>query len=98
VGALTQIPAGDIDVYLRTSTEEAEATLAKLHESVQKNQARLAPKKRLLVTRSRNTVTFYRVSGQSVLLPPVQVRTPGHICARPRAQRFIRRAARPLPR
>ncbi len=73
IGALTQCPAGDIDIFLRTPVDDAEGTLVKIYEAIQRNQASIA-KKRLMATRSKNTVSFYRVSGQSVVLPPVQVR------------------------
>ena len=77
IGALTQCPAGDIDIFLRTPVDEAEGTLAKIYEAIQRNQASIAKKKRLMVTRSLNAISFYRVSGQSAfLLPPVQVRPP----------------------
>jgi len=74
IGALTQCPAGDIDIYLRTPVDEAEGTLVKIYEAIQRNQASIAKRKRLMVTRSLNAISFYRVSGQSALLPPVQVR------------------------
>ena len=38
-----------------------------------------------MVTRSKNAISFYRVSGQSVLLPPVQVRPSPPLRARARA-------------
>ena len=72
IGALTSCPAGDVDIFLRTSADEAEATLTRIFEAVQRNQGKIA-KKRLMVTRSRNAISFYRVSGERVVLPPVQV-------------------------
>ncbi len=48
-----------MDIFLHTSTEqEAEETLRKIFKAVQKNQARNATKQKLLVTRSKNAVTF----------------------------------------
>ncbi len=74
IGALTGCPAGDVDIFLRTPLENAEPTLIKIFEAVQRNQARIS-KRRLMVTRSKNAVTFYRVADQKVARPPVQVRS-----------------------
>ena len=46
-----------MDIFLHTSEQEAEGTLRKIFKAVQKNQARIT-KRKLLVTRSKNAVTF----------------------------------------
>jgi hypothetical protein len=78
LGALTGTSAGDIDIFLTAPPAEALAILKQIMLSVQRNQALTSGNKsRILVTRSRNAVTFYRVcsSGGSPSLsaPPVQV-------------------------
>ena len=73
IGALTSCPAGDIDVFLSVPTEMAEKTLTLILEAVQRNQTQIS-KKRLMVTRSKNAITFFRVAGDKLARPPVQVR------------------------
>jgi len=81
IGALTQCPAGDIDIFINAPAEEAMVKMEKIFGALQQNQKRYAQKRRLMVTRSKNAVSFYRVSGKSVALPPVQVdtATPAHL-------------------
>jgi hypothetical protein len=73
IGALTSCPAGDIDIFLHTPVDQAEPTLRQIFEAVQRNQSKIATKRRLMVTRTANAFSFYRVSGERVVLPPVQV-------------------------
>ena len=76
MGALTGCPAGDVDIFLRMPVERAEDALSKIFEAVQRSQARIKSK-RIMVTRSKNAVTFYRVAakcGAALDRPPVQVR------------------------
>ena len=73
IGALTSCPAGDIDIFLSMPTETAEKTLTLILEAVQRNQTQIS-KKRLMVTRSKNAITFFRVAGDKLARPPVQVR------------------------
>lgn len=81
LGALTGCSAGDIDIFLRctkdcTKDAEAEACLRHVFRAVQQNQARnVGAKSKILVTRSRNAVTLFRVSGPRLTqgAPPVQV-------------------------
>ena len=72
IGALTQCPAGDIDIFINAPAEEAMVKMEKIFGALQQNQKRYAQKRRLMVTRSKNAVSFYRVSGKSVALPRVQ--------------------------
>jgi len=74
VGALMQVPAGDIDIFLQVPVENARTTLAEILKAIQRNQETTTKKRRLLVTRSKNALSFYRV-GQSQL-PPIQVAPP----------------------
>ena len=62
--------------------EKGRETLAQIFACVQANQKRLS-KRRLLVTRSKNAVTFYRVADQQQQLanPPVQARRCIAACA-----------------
>ena len=64
--------AGDIDIFLCVEEDKAEATLRRIYEAVQRNQ-RSATKRKLLVTRSKNCVTFFRVAGAMAARTPVQV-------------------------
>jgi hypothetical protein len=74
IGALTSVPAGDVDIFICVpDMVKAECIMVKIFEALQRNQQSIA-KKRLMVTRSKNAVTFYRVSGERVPLPPVQAR------------------------
>ena len=56
IGALTGVPAGDIDIFLNCSEAEAEGILRKIYTAVQANQARITTRK-MLVTRSKNAVS-----------------------------------------
>ena len=56
IGALTGVPAGDMDIFLHCSEAEAEGILRKIYVAVQANQARITTRK-LLVTRSKNAVS-----------------------------------------
>ena len=80
LGALTGCGAGDVDIFLRCAKnctkDEAEARLRHVFRAVQRNQARnVGAKSKILVTRSRNAVTLFRVSGPRLTqgAPPVQV-------------------------
>lgn len=76
LGSLVDGAAGDIDIFLVgcKTDEEAMRCLHQVFEAVKKNQARVhGQNKKLLVTRSRNAVTFFRVSSNEVRGPPVQV-------------------------
>jgi len=72
LGALTESVSGDVDIFLKLKVEEAENTLIQIYEAIRINQQRTS-KKRLLVTRSKHAVTFYRAGPNNSLLPPVQV-------------------------
>jgi len=74
LASLTGGIAGDIDIFLKVQVEDAEATLIKIYEAIQKNHARVS-NKRMLITRSKNAVTFYRVGPNNTRCPPVQVIT-----------------------
>ena len=76
LGALTGCPAGDVDIFLRMPVDKAEDALSKIFEALQRSQARISKQKRIMVTRSKNAVTFYRVAAQcgaALDRPPVQV-------------------------
>ena len=77
IGSLTGIPtSGDIDIYLQGSCpEQGRKSLEQVFYAVQRNQARYS-KKKMLVSRSRNAVTFYRLANMKLARPPVQVTSP----------------------
>ena len=72
LGSLTLCPAGDIDIFLQVPVGEAENTLRQIFQAIQHNQARIT-KRRLMITRSKHAVTFYRVAAGTVTCPPIQV-------------------------
>ena len=72
LSALTGCSAGDIDIFLKMKSEEAKPTLIKIYDVIRANHSRVS-KKRMLITRSKNAVTFYRVGANNTRLPPVQV-------------------------
>ncbi len=72
---MTGIPSGDIDIYLQGCPEQGKSALEKVFYAVQRNQARMS-KKRMMVSRSKNAVTFYRLADMRVARPPVQVTNP----------------------
>jgi len=74
LGALTGSVAGDLDIFLKCKPEDAGDILKQIYAAVQRNQKK-GSKKRLLVTRSRNCVSFYRVGDHRLVCPPVQVVT-----------------------
>ena len=72
IGALTGSPASDMDIWLKCSIAEAEGKLKQIYEAVQRTNSR--NKRKLMVTRSKHAVTFYRVAELTRLeCPPVQV-------------------------
>lgn len=75
IGALTATPAGDADIFLTCSTEEAIGRLRGIFAAVQRAHAKATGNKwaPLLVTRSRAAVTIYRHTGNGAKLPPIQV-------------------------
>jgi hypothetical protein len=72
LAALTDVPHTDIDVFLVCPPDEAVACLRQIFEAVQRHHVRKGAKKRYLITRSQNAVTFYfsSVPGGA---PPLQV-------------------------
>ena len=48
IGALTGIPAGDMDVFLSVTPEQAETTTKAIFEAVQKSQRRISKTRNLL--------------------------------------------------
>ena len=72
LSSLVRGSAGDIDIFLTVSQCEAEATLRLVYAAVQRSMRKCNGEK-LLVTRTKNTVTFYRASGARLSAPPVQV-------------------------
>jgi len=73
-GALCDVEAGDLDIFVIAPPEQGEAVLRAVFNAVQANQAlRKAPK--LLVTRSTAAVTMFRCSQGSSTACPVQVVT-----------------------
>ena len=79
LGALIGCGSGDMDVFI-TDASRAEDLCRQVYEAVQRNQAaRHGTASKILVTRSRNAVTFYRMgrTGEAGKLsfPPVQVIT-----------------------
>jgi hypothetical protein len=76
LAALTGCSFGDVDIFLKMPAANAEASLAQIFEAIKRNQMRMKdPKKRIMVTRSKHAVSFYRVAGQKLANPPVQVIT-----------------------
>ena len=73
VGALTECRAGDIDIFMQVPEKEGEKTLREIFKAVQRNQSKIS-KRKLMITRSRNAITFYRVAGAKLARPPIQVR------------------------
>ena len=63
--------AGDLGIFLTVLQREAEATLRQVFAAVQRSM-RKSKGEKLLVTRTKNAVTFYRASGVRLLAPPVQ--------------------------
>ena len=73
LGALTDTPAGDLDVFLSVTPEHAETVTKAIFEAVQKSQRKISKTRNLMVTRSDHAVTFYRISDRVVTSPPIQV-------------------------
>ena len=73
VGALTDTPAGDIDVFLVCPHEDCMSHLRAIFAAVQRAHAEAtgSPRAQMLVTRSAAAVTIYRHGGPA--LPPVQI-------------------------
>ena len=71
LSALVRGSAGDIDIFLAVAQCEAEATLRQVFAAVQRSM-RKSKGEKLLVTRTKTAVTFYRASGVRLLAPPVQ--------------------------
>ena len=74
LAALTGGNFNDIDIFLNAQVEDGEKVLAQIYEAILKNQAKVS-KKRILVTRSRNAVSFFRAGPNNSRRPPVQVIT-----------------------
>ena len=78
LSALVAGTAGDLDIFL-VGTEEPEQRLREVFAAVQKNQAdrTCTRKSKMLVTRSKNAITIFRVVGPKPMesAPPVQVIT-----------------------
>jgi len=78
LSALVGGMAGDLDIFL-VGAEEPERCLRDVFAAVQKNQAKHTGtvKSKMLVTRSKNAVTIFRVVGPKPMgnAPPVQVIT-----------------------
>ena len=78
LSALVDGTAGDLDIFL-IGTEEPEQRLRAIFAAVQKNQAARTGtrKSKMLVTRSKNAITIFRVLGGKPMesAPPVQVIT-----------------------
>ena len=77
LSALVEGTAGDLDIFL-LGVEGTRQRLQGVFAAVQRNQARRSGiKSKLLVTRSRNAVTFFRVARSKLAegAPPVQVIT-----------------------
>ena len=78
LSALVAGTAGDLDIFL-VGTEEPEQRLREVFAAVQTNQVdRTGTRKsKMLVTRSKNAITFFRVVGLKPMesAPPVQVIT-----------------------
>lgn len=74
LSCLLGVHAGDIDIFIIDSTRSTEI-FGQVFKAIQRNQAqRHTPESKMLVTRSRNAVTFYRmgVDGRC-MIPPVQI-------------------------
>ena len=71
--ALCGVDAKDVDLFLVCPPAEAEAVLRQIHEAVKATHLRDG--RRLLVTRTATTVTFFRAGqhGASIQGPPIQV-------------------------
>eukprot|EP00973_Karenia_brevis_P019735 2706137-Karenia_brevis.AAC.1 len=76
LAALVGCNAGDLDIFL-VRAEEPERCLRDVFDAVQKNQMRrLGPKdSKMLVTRSKNAITFFRIAGGKTVEVPVQLIT-----------------------
>jgi len=78
LSALVDGVAGDLDIFL-VGTKEPEQRLRDIFAVMQKNQEKhtSAVKSKMLVTRSKNAITFFRVIGPKPMgtAPPVQVIT-----------------------
>ena len=69
-------PAGDIDIFLCMPEAEAEDAFRKIYDAVQRKQQKVACKQKLMVTRSKNAITFYQATPEAkVSCVPVQVAT-----------------------
>ena len=76
LGSLINAEAGDVDIYLKAPPSRGEEILRQIYEAVQRNLLKAsddARRSRLLVTRSKNAVTFYSISRGILASPPVQV-------------------------
>eukprot|EP00973_Karenia_brevis_P057032 7934019-Karenia_brevis.AAC.1 len=76
LAALVGCAAGDLDIFV-VGGEEPERRLRDVFAAVQRNQASKLGNmnSRILVTRSKNAVTFFRVARGKPMEPPVQVVT-----------------------
>ena len=52
LGALANIPAGDMDLFLRLPPEHAETATKAIFEAVQKSQRKISKTRNLMVTRT----------------------------------------------
>ena len=75
LGALTGVASGDLDIFLNVPLSRCKEILKQIYAAVQRNQARIS-KQRLLITRSRHAITFYRTASNKIANPPVQVMRP----------------------
>ena len=75
VGALTNTPSSDLDIFLVCDPAEAESRLRDIYMIVQKNlRARCGDEGQILITRSATAVTFHHCfKGKAVKGTPVQV-------------------------
>ena len=84
-GALLEEVTNDIDVFV-TSHAHAEYALRRIYEAVKMGHTtRYGQKAKLLITRSRNAVTIYRLGSP---MPPVQVITSTYRCTSDLLLRF----------
>lgn len=75
IGALTATSAGDVDIFLLCSKQDALGLLRAIFAAVQRAHGNAEGSKwaPILVTRSKAAVTIYRHTSSGAQLPPIQV-------------------------
>ena len=74
VGTLTRGAIGDVDIFLTCPLEQAQLALQRVYNAIQTlHGTNGATGRKVLVTRSRCAVTFYRISDGRLAALPVQV-------------------------